>query len=101
MPRKKCKFCAEKETIYVLSKDTGSTEYQFVSVGKKIWNHVDVDTGIDFNDNTLFTIVQFQPSDAVLEACESNSQWDKAYKDRAIRLSRKITHCPFCGRKLD
>lgn len=101
MLRKKCKFCTEKDAIYLLMKDLGSTDYQFVSVGKKIRNRVDVNTGIDFNDNILFTIVQFQPSDAVLSDCESDKQWNKAYKDRAIRLSRKITHCPFCGRKLD
>lgn len=101
MPRKKCKFCSEKETVYVLSKNDGSTEYQFVSVGKKIRNHIDVNTGINLKDNMLFTLVQFQPSDAVLSECESDRQWDKAYKDRAVRLSRKITHCPFCGRKLD
>ena len=101
MPKKKCKFCDEKDAIYLLTKDLGSTDYQFVSVGKKIRNRVDVNTGIDLRDNTLFTLVQFQPSDAVLSDCESDRQWDKAYKDRAIRLSRKITHCPFCGRKLD
>lgn len=101
MPRKKCKFCDEKNAIYLLMKDLGNTDYQYVTVGNKVRNHVDINTGVDFKNGTLFTLVQFQPSDSVLSDCESDRQWDKAYKDRAIRLSRKITHCPFCGRKLD